>query len=127
MESLAPSGSRSQTTRDIFNNCNAQHLCDDGCDLIDGGINAYRRLWLIYNFHSLTDYRGRQNYTEIVASISVVINDHHESKLFFGFDWKREETLSRLIFDADDATLEKSVFRHDAWHAVHHRADPAIA
>ena len=127
MEALSPSRSRSQTTQDIFKNCNAQHLSDDGCDLIDGGINGHRRLWLIYKFHSLTDYRGRHNYTEIVALISFVIIDHRKSNFFFGFDWKHEETLSRLIFDADDATLGRTVFPDDAWHSTHHISAPTIA
>ena len=119
MQSLAPTGGRSQTTTEIFNNCNAQLLCDDGWDLVDGGINQHRRLWLTYNFNSLTDYNGRKNYTTIVALLSVMTNVQNESKLVFGFDWKHTETLSRLLFDTTDASLERTVFSDNSWHSLH--------
>ena len=117
-ESLAPAGGWSLSS-DIFSHCNALNLCDDGWDLIDGGITKYRRLWLTYQFNSLTDYGGQYNYTTVLALLSVVTNPNLESELVFGFGWNRPETLSRLMFDAPDATLAKSVFCNDAWRSLH--------
>ena len=116
---LGFAGGRSVIAGEIFRSCNAHKLCDDGHHLVDGGINKQRRLWLADQFDSLTDYNGRQNYTTMVALLSIAMNDQCESELFFGFDWQRPETLSRLIFDETDATLAKTVFSDDVWHAVH--------
>ena len=118
-DSLGLSGGRSLIADEIFRNCNAHHLCDDGCRLVDGGINHHRRLWLTYQFNSLTDYDNNQNYTSIDVLVSVIVNDQHASEVFFGFDWKRQETLSRLMFDETDATLKATVLVDDAWHSVH--------
>ena len=120
--SLSPSGNRSLVADDIFRNCGAHKLCDDGHHLVDGGINEHRRLWLTYQFDSLTDYDDRQKYTSLVALISVVANEQCGSELFFGFDWKRPETLSRLIFDKTEATLMETVFADESWHSVHRLA-----
>ena len=116
---LAPSRRHLNVADEIFRSCNALNLCDDGYDLVDGGINHGRRLWLTYQFTSLTDYDGRQNYTSVAALISLVRTDQFESEIFFGFGWSRNETLSRFVFDESEDTLKKTVLHKPAWRAVH--------
>ena len=112
-------GGRSLVASQIFSSCNASNLCDDGFGLIDGGLNDNRRLWLTYKFNSLTDYDGRDKYTSLFALISLVSHEEHGTELFFGFDWQRPDTLSRLIMNETEPTLKETVLNDEAWHAVH--------
>ena len=122
LASLGPTGNRSLIADNVFSNCNASNLCDDGHHLVDGGINQQDRLWLVYQFHSLTDYQGQSNYTSISALISAITNDQCATDLFFGFDWNQPEAPCRLIFEESEATILKTVLIDEAWRAVHRMA-----
>lgn len=117
-ETLALTG-RSRIAQEIFRNCNASALCDDGHELVDGGINKNHRLWLVYRFDSLTDFSGQDHYTCISGVITVKRRDSFVSELFLGFDWQRDEALGHLLFDEREGKLKSTVLQKPAWRARH--------
>lgn len=116
---LSPPGNRTLIADEIFRSCNAHNFCDDGHYLIDGGISKRRRLWLIYQFNSLTGYDGQHNYTSVYALLTAVTDEQNTTDVFFGFDSKHHDTLSRLVFDNPESRLRRKVLKDTLWHAVH--------
>ena len=118
---LAPDGGRSSITNDIFEQCNAGCLVDDGSSLVDAGITLDRRLWLIYQYHSLTDLYGDDKFISVIALLSMIQLDDESIDLTFGFDWLHNETLSRLNFENDESELSPLVFAKSNWRTLHRK------
>lgn len=119
--SLFPKGHQSLMGDVVFN---GSLLVDDGHQLQDAGINAHRRLWMIYRFDSLTDTNGDANYTIITTLLSITQQDDKTIDLLYGFDWQGTETLCRLILDAPENKLVDNVFSKQKWTALHSIAVP---
>lgn len=118
---LVPDGGRSSITDYVFEQCNAGCLVDDGSNLVDAGITLDRRLWLIYQYHSLTDFYGDRKHTSVNALLSIIQLDDQSIDLSFCFDWLHNEALSRLNFENDEGQLSRFVFAKCNWRTLHRK------
>ncbi|MEO1528934.1 MAG: hypothetical protein AAFX06_26230 [Planctomycetota bacterium] len=102
----------------IFQHCNSKELCADGEYICDGGINQHLRLWIVYEYRSLTDFRGESNYTYIHGLISAINRTPNESELFFGFGWQGSDPLSRLNLGIAERKLKRAVLSLKCWRSA---------
>ena len=98
---------------------NASKLCDDGCSLVDGGMSKSNRLWLLYDYNSLTDFQGRDRYATFRVLLSAVFAEPDVVWLTLGYCWLSDDTLSRLHFDRNEKWIAENVLDRDHWRVVH--------
>jgi len=116
-------GARLISTSLLFQASNADGLCCDGNRLLDAGISASRRLWLMYQYDSLTEFDGTTGYTSIFVLVTVVVGER-ETVVHVGFDWLNGDRPSRLTFDASESKIQASVLNRKWWRVLHELKRP---
>ena len=115
-------GSRLGRTDLLFRASDAQNLVCDGNTLTDAGITASRRLWLLYEYASLTNLNGNHGYTTIFAMVTSVVES--TTIVHVGFDWLHGDNPSRLTFDSRESKIRKSLLNGKSWRALHSLEHP---
>ena len=120
-----PAISRSFGTK-LFAGLGAKNLICDAFILVDAGITANRRIWIEYEYASLTDFDGRERYTEFFALATAIVKDEIIN-MHFGFDWKLGSEPKRHNFDVCEERLNKKILQQKFWRRLHARETPRLA
>ena len=77
--------------------------------------------WVEYEYASLTDFDGRERYTEFFALATAIVKDEIIN-MHFGFDWKIGSEPKRHNFDVCEERLNKKILQQKFWRRLHARA-----
>ncbi|TWT85182.1 hypothetical protein CA13_66640 [Planctomycetes bacterium CA13] len=108
----------------LHKSSDASQLCDDGHTLADGGITDSGLLWLIYDYHSLTDFSGADNYTTFRVLRSARFGGNRVLAFTLCYHWIPERSISRLDFENDDGWIAENVLAGHHWRIVHTHNHP---
>ena len=111
-------GTRLESTNLLFNASGASSLCCDGNSILDAGISKSRRLWLFYQFDSLTNLQGLSNYSTYFGMVSSIV-DRETTRVHVGFHWMHGDRPNRLTLQKSEAKIKKTILRNDRWLALH--------
>ena len=103
----------------LHNASNASLICDDGHVLVDVGVTRSKRPWLLYDYHSLTDFNGDDRYTTFCVLRTAQFVDGDTLSLTLGYQWLGDRTISRLDFERDDNWITSNILTSDHWRILH--------
>ena len=94
-------------------------LCDDGVSLVNGGLTDSGRLWLLYDYHCLTDFEGNDSYTIVRVLRTARFDADDRLSFTLGYDWQSGEWPGRPGFERDERWIRRHLLRDDRWRTVH--------